>query len=51
MGFYRNTNTTKVVRAAAIANEVWDLYKKAKAESITIEKTIFPVSSFIQKLK
>lgn len=32
MGFYNNTNTTKVVRAAVTADEIWDLYKKAKAE-------------------
>lgn len=51
MGFYRNTNTTKVVRAAAIANEVWDLYKKAKAESITIEKNNLSRVVFYPEIK
>ena len=32
MGFYSNTNTTRVVRAAVVTDEIWNLYKKAKDE-------------------
>lgn len=34
MGFYRNANTAKTVRAAALADEIWDLYSKAKRNFI-----------------
>lgn len=30
MGFYKNTNTAKVVKATVLADEIWSLYKKAK---------------------
>lgn len=51
MGFYSNTNTTKVVRAAAIADEVWDLYKKAKTDSITREKNNLSRVVFYPEIK
>lgn len=51
MGFYSNTNTTKVVRAAVTTDEIWDLYKKAKAESITREKNNLSRVVFYPEIK
>lgn len=51
MGFYSNTNTTKVVRAAVTTDEIWDLYKKAKAESITRERNNLPGVVFYPEIK
>ena len=39
MGFYRNTNATKTVRAAVITDEIWEEYEKAKAEYISRERS------------
>lgn len=51
MGFYNNTNTTKVVRAAVTTDEIWDLYKKAKAEYISREKNNLPGVVFYPEIK
>lgn len=32
MGFYSNTNTAKVVKATVLADEIWDLYNKARLD-------------------
>lgn len=51
MGFYSNTNTTKVVRAAVTTDEIWDLYKKAKAEYISREKNNLSGVVFYPEIK